>query len=483
LPDSLRVKDIQLIKDMGANFIRLAHYPQDPIIYKACDELGLLVWDELPWCRGGMGNSHWKKNTTNLLTDQIIQNRNHPSIIMWSLGNEIDWLPDSSKYSSIDSINNFLVQLNTLAKKLDESRVTCIRKYYQGSNLVDVFSPSIWAGWYAGNFYDYEFIVNASQKKYKRFIHAEYGGDSHFGRHSSIRISNNADGNNQAEEMVVQKAGSNIASTGDWSESYINQLFDWHLKTSETNDSLTGNIQWAFKDFATPLRPENPIPYINQKGLVDRAGNPKDGYYIFKSYWTTNPKFCYIESHTEKTKAGKINLPQQINVYSNCQKVNLYLNGQYISERSKDINAYPASGLSWQLLFKTGINSIVTEGYSSDSILCRDSISFNFITDSIGSPDKIELNHEKLANGNFLIHASVVDKKGNLCLNYSKRIYFSKEGDGNLVENQGTPIGSSTIEAANGKASILFIPTTTKGKAIIEVRNQDFKGAYLNLIF
>ncbi len=82
-------KDMESIKEMGANFVRLAHYPQDPEIYKACDELGLLVWDELPWCRGGMGNEVWQTNTKNLLSEMIHQNYNHPSIIIWSLGNEM----------------------------------------------------------------------------------------------------------------------------------------------------------------------------------------------------------------------------------------------------------------------------------------------------------------------------------------------------------------------------------------------------------
>jgi len=86
--------DMELIKDMGTNFVRLAHYPQDPEIYKACDELGLLVWDELPWCRGGLGNDAWKANTKTMLKEIIEQNYNHPSIILWSLGNEIYWLPD-----------------------------------------------------------------------------------------------------------------------------------------------------------------------------------------------------------------------------------------------------------------------------------------------------------------------------------------------------------------------------------------------------
>ena len=73
--------DMKSIKDMGANFVRLAHYPQDPEVYKACDELGLLVWDELPWCRGGIGNEVWKTNTKNMLEEIINQTKN--SLAQW----------------------------------------------------------------------------------------------------------------------------------------------------------------------------------------------------------------------------------------------------------------------------------------------------------------------------------------------------------------------------------------------------------------
>ncbi|MCF8432176.1 MAG: glycoside hydrolase family 88 protein, partial [Melioribacteraceae bacterium] len=85
IPNEIHRQDIEMIKSMGANFIRLGHYPQDPEIYKACDELGILVWDELPWCRGGVGDAKWKANAKRLFAAMINQNYNHPSIILWSV--------------------------------------------------------------------------------------------------------------------------------------------------------------------------------------------------------------------------------------------------------------------------------------------------------------------------------------------------------------------------------------------------------------
>ena len=133
--------DMQQIKEMGANFVRLAHYPQDPEVYKACDELGLLVWDELPWCRGGLGGDTWKSNTKDYLKKLINQNYNHPSIILWSLGNEIYWLPDFEGGDDTEQINDYLKELHNFSRELDPSRPTAIRKYYEGADIVDVFSP------------------------------------------------------------------------------------------------------------------------------------------------------------------------------------------------------------------------------------------------------------------------------------------------------------------------------------------------------
>ncbi|HHH50050.1 MAG TPA: beta-galactosidase, partial [Saprospiraceae bacterium] len=181
MPNKLHRKDMTDIKEMGANFIRLAHYPQDPEVYKTCDELGIIVWDELPWCRGGMGGEEWQSNTERLLVEQINQNYNHPSIFFWSLGNEIYWLPDFKNGDDEKRLNKFVKALNKIAHDLDNNRLTSIRKYYAGADLVDVFSPSIWSGWYAGVYTNYKNSLIKNQKKYPRFLHMEYGGSSHVG--------------------------------------------------------------------------------------------------------------------------------------------------------------------------------------------------------------------------------------------------------------------------------------------------------------
>jgi len=479
MPDSLQRKDMEMIKEMGANFVRLAHYPQAPEVYRACDELGILVWDELPWCRGGMGGDTWKANTKRLLREQIVQNFNHPSIIIHSLGNEIYWLPDVPGGDQVDSLRAMVRELNTIAHDLDPFRLTATRKFTEGADDVDLVSPSMWPGWYSGVYTMYEKALADAHKNFKKFIHVEYGGDSYLGRHTeSPATGDGLTSSDGWEENIQPQKIKNISQMTDWSENYVVNLFDWYLHISEQTEWLTGNAQWAFKDFPTPLRPENPIPYINQKGLLDRAGQPKDAYYVFKSYWTTSPALCYIESHTWTERSGPQKVKREVKVFSNCSEVELFLNGRSQGRKPRDLKSYPACGLRWQVEFAEGSNSLHAVGYNGAKAVTTDSMTVNYTYKKSGEADHIELTSETLPSGVVLVTALAVDQKGQRCLEYSRRIYFSSDGHGELFTNYGTSTRSSVIEMANGKAQIEFRPQKG-GKTVIEARNQDFKGAYL----
>jgi beta-galactosidase len=471
-------KDMASIKEMGANFVRLAHYPQDPEVYKACDELGLIVWDELPWCRGGMGEEKWQANTQRLLEEQIKQNFNHPSIFFWSLGNEFYWLPDFPGGDHKDKLNTFLKKLNTQAHNLDPYRLTAIRKHYDGSDIADVFSPSIWSGWYAGIYKNYEATLIENQKKYKSMLHMEYGGTSHVSRH----VENPIDGiglvnETKWEEVTTQVNLVNIAQKGDNSENYMVDLFDWYLKVTENKDDFGGNAQWAFKDFGTPLRPEDPIPFMNQKGITDRAGNPKDVYYVFQSYWAKKP-MVYIESHTWTERNG--NPEKTISVFSNCPSVQFSHNGKILDTKVKDKNKFPASGLTWDVVLTPGENKLEAIAMDSDGkVLATDHMTLNFTPGPALVADHLEMTQSTLPNGNVLITALAVDKNNKRALGYEKKIYFSLDGNGKLLENYGYPGRSSVIEMSNGKSTIEVEPGKTE--SIVEVRNHDFKGCYIKI--
>ena len=486
MPNELHVRDMQMIKEVGANFVRLAHYPQDPVVYKTADELGLILWDELPWCRGGLGDEVWKQNTESMLREMINQNRNHPSVLFWSLGNEIYWLPDFEGGDDEAAMNEYLKHLNDIAHEMDPSRLTSIRKYYAGADIVDVFSPSIWAGWYGGGYHQYEAALIDAQKKYPALLHMEYGGSSHVGR-SNINPpgGDGLDGGQlSVTEMVNQSGVVSVAKGGDWSESYIVDLFDWHLKVSESLPNFGGNAQWAFKDFATPLRPENSLPYINQKGLVDRQGRPKEAYWVFKSYWTKTPAFCHIYGHSWTERQGEKGSTQQVRVYCNTDSAQLTLNGVALDKKTKDPALFPASGLVWDVDFKGGENSLSVTGHSADGLEASDSLTINYSEQAYGKLADIRLSSKQLDDGLILIQAVAVDKSGQRVHSSRERVYFSHTNEGTggkLLEAYGTPDKSSIIEMANGYAGILFEPSGDGGEAVIEVRSQSFKGAYIRL--
>ena len=171
-------------------------------------------------------------------------------------------------------------------------------------------------------------------KKVDHFLHMEWGGDSHARRHSEVieQILAGYVAGQAADErgLDFQLTGGVIARApqdGDWSETYICNLFDWHLKEQETMPELTGAAQWIFKDFATTLRPGNPVPRVNQKGLVERDFTLKEGYFVFQSYWAEQP-MVHIYGHSWPVRWGERDEAKLVKVYSNCPQVELFVNGQ-----------------------------------------------------------------------------------------------------------------------------------------------------------
>jgi beta-galactosidase len=211
---------------------------------------------------------------------------------------------------------------------------------------------------------------------------------------------------------------------------------------------------------------------------VDRSGRPKDAYYVFKSYWTDAPLFCYIESHTWTERSGSPGVKRDVNVFSNCPEAELFVDGVSQGRMVRDIARFPAAGLSWQLSFTEGTHALKVLGWKEGKVVAADSMTLRYWHTKNGIADHIQLSSEPLPGGTVLVTALAVDKDGRRCLDYEKRIYFSWNGPGELLQNHGTPTRSSVIEMANGRAQIEFRPAA-KGRAVIEARNQDFKGEYL----
>jgi beta-galactosidase len=482
VPDAVVRQTFQQIKDMGANFVRLGHYQQSPQVLELCDELGLLVWEEIPWCRGGLGGKCYQQQCRNMLEAMIDQHFNHPSVILWGLGNENGWPGDFEKFDT-NAIRSFMIQLNGLAHQLDPSRKTCIRYCEFCKDVPDVYSPSIWAGWYSGRYQEYRASVEQAIKSVPCFFHAEWGGDSHAGRYSEdpeAFLHDVATGHGTAEVGNAYKrtGGSARASKdGDWSESYVCNLFDWYLKEQEQMTNLTGTAQWIFKDFATPLRPENPVPFVNQKGLAERDGTLKEGYYVFQSYWADKP-MIHIFGDSWPVRWGKPGEESMVKVFSNCREVELFVNGASAGVKQRNLADYPAAGLRWMVKLNEGANTLRAAG-QRDGIEVSDEISPEYQTATWSSPVQLTLRQITQANGLATIEARVFDKKGVPCLDAVNTIRFGLTGDGKLLDNLGTSAGSRVVQLYNGRAQISL--SFSGNQAVASVASDGFPTQFLYL--
>ena len=468
------VQEMKMMKEMGVNFIRLGHYQQSEIILNLCDELGILVWEEVPWCRGGVGSETYRNQAKRMLDHMITQHYNHPAVIIWGLGNENDWPNDFPEYKQIE-VRGLMSELNMIAHRLDGSRKTAIRRCAFCSDIVDVYSPSIWAGWYRGNYTDYQQMSKEEMEKVKHFLHVEWGGDSHAGRHAEavapLRKEGESDGDAalNGSALVLQK--------GDWSETYIVKLIDWHLKEQENMPWLTGAAYWPFKDFSTPVRPENPVPYMNQKGVIERDFTKKESYYVFQSYWTEKP-MLHIYGHGWPTRWGREGEEKEILVYSNCQAVELFVNGESLGIRKRNSQDYPAAGLRWNVKLQKGGNTLRAVAVGGKETL-TDELAFEYQTEKWGKETAFKVKVTPQGNGITEVEAQLVDEKGVKCLDSRVFVYFDIAGDGELIQNQGTVTGSRKVQARNGRVQIRV--RTNQGTSCVAVKANNVQTSFITV--
>jgi len=449
--------EIKMMKDMGVNFLRLGHYQQSRIVFEQCDSLGILVWEEIPWCRGGLGGPAYQEQAKRMLTNMITQHRNHPSVIIWGLGNENDWPNDFPEFDR-GKIRAFMKELNDLSHQLDDTRKTAIRRCDFCKDIVDVYSPSIWAGWYRGMITDYKRVSFDEMKKVTHFLHVEWGGDSHARRHTetpyryldAIEVGKGAD--ERAGDASLYGGNARASRDGEWTESYICNMIDWHLKEQETMDWLTGAAYWPFKDFSTPVRPENPVPYMNQKGVVERDFTPKESYYVFQSYWIEQP-MIRIYGHSWPTRWGKSGELKDIKIYANCTEVELFVNGKSFGVKKRNSADFPAAGLRWEVVFRDGENHVRAVGKKGKETV-TDEISFVYQTEEWGTPTQLKISTRPAGDDELWIEAELRDHKGTLCLDARNYFEFQLAGDGKLIDNQGTSTGARKLQAYNGRVQI-----------------------------
>lgn len=300
--------DIAIIREMGANTIRLAHYQHDQYFYDLCDETGIVVWTEIPYISEHIEEAN--ENTASQLTELILQNYNHPCIACWGLSNEITAVGGFKK----EILENH-IKLNHLAHSLDATRSTVTANVFMletDSPLLDVpdiISYNLYFGWYLGSLENNdEWFAGFRKKNPNRVIGlSEYG----------------ADGNPQFQ--------TNAPERGDYSEQYQAVYHEHMLRFFEKNPYLWATHAWNMFDFAADGRDEGGKHGINQKGLVsfDRKLK-KDAFYLYKAYWSEEP-FVHI---CGRRYVDRVEETTQIKVYTNQSQVALYCDGRLVDKKS-----------------------------------------------------------------------------------------------------------------------------------------------------
>lgn len=352
LSDELHRRDMKLIKDMGANFVRISHYPQDQAIIEQCDKLGLLVWEEIPVVDMVSVNPEFSTNVENELREMIRQHYNHPSIIMWGYMNEV--LLGTLRKVSEDKQPAVFKTTQELAKRLekvlheeDKYRSSVVAQHeapdkYEGlglSSISDVLGWNLYQGWYGGDVYEFGRFMDKQHKLYpdRPHIISEYGAGSDKRIHSL------------APECF------------DFSMEYQQEYHEKMMKMIMDRPYIAGSSLWNLIDFGSAFREES-MSHINNKGIVYADRTPKDVYYFYQALFSKKP-MLYVASRdwTNRVgiakKLGDKTVSQPVKVYSNLKNVELLLDGRSLGK--KDVVDHVAV---WDVAFEDGTQVLSAKG-------------------------------------------------------------------------------------------------------------------------
>ncbi len=307
ITNEMHKEDMDLICEMGANTIRLAHYQHSQYFYDLCDERGMVVWAEIPYISEHMPKG--RDNTVSQMKELIVQNYNHPSIVCWGISNEITISTRDKK----DMMDNHRL-LNDLCHRMDSTRFTTLACYAmcgpfnKVAHITDTVSWNLYLGWYVPGLFLNDIWM--------RFFHLVYPnrclGYSEYGCEGMPNLHSRRPGR------------------GDHSEEYQAIYHEYMLRCFERNPFMWATHVWNMFDFAADARNQGGEPGMNHKGLItfDRK-TKKDAFYLYKAWWSSDP-FVHITSKRYKDRTDNY---ISIKVYSNQNEITLFRDGRKVETK------------------------------------------------------------------------------------------------------------------------------------------------------
>ncbi|WP_294617782.1 glycoside hydrolase family 2 TIM barrel-domain containing protein [uncultured Bacteroides sp.] len=327
LQDEMHVRDVLLLKQMGGNFLRVSHYPQDPVVMEMCDKLGIITSVEIPVVNAITETEEFLNNSVEMAKEMIRQDFNHPSVMIWGYMNEIFLRRPYTEGKHLTDYYQFTEKiaraLETTIRNEDPSRYTMMAyhnapQYYEDAHLTDIPMIQGWnlyQGWYEPDIEEFQRLLDRAHEKYKGkvLIVTEYGPGVDPRIHSY-----------QTERF-------------DFSQEYGLVYHKHYMKEIMKRPFIAGASLWNLNDFYSESRVDV-VPHVNNKGIVGLDRELKDTYWFYKAFLSREP-ILIIGNREWKTRGGVANTGnrecmQSVPIFSNAKEVELLVNGKSIGKKN-----------------------------------------------------------------------------------------------------------------------------------------------------
>ncbi|MFZ4724759.1 MAG: glycoside hydrolase family 2 TIM barrel-domain containing protein [Paludibacter sp.] len=376
LPDEIHIRDIKLLKAMGANFVRLGHYPQDPTVLEMCDKLGIICAVEIPLNNQITETDAYTQNCLNVTREMVLQDYNRPSIMIWGYMNEVllrlPFVNDSIRHKQyLNSVRELALKIENQIKADDPARYTMIpvhdfdRHAKAGITAIpQIIGFNTYFGWYVKTF-DYLITTLNNAKKQapdKSFILSEYGADVDPRLHSF-----------QPERF-------------DFTAEYANLFHESYIQSIMSKSYVAGAAIWNLNDFFSEKR-LNAVPHVNNKGIVGPDRAIKDTYSQYQAFLSKTPVLA-IGGANWKIRGGNLDKNnvcfQPVKVYSNQKSVELFLNGKSLGNKTVEANI-----AKFEVPFINGINVLDATTNTENGVI-RDQEKIDFRAIPLSLKDSVQ---------------------------------------------------------------------------------------------
>jgi beta-galactosidase len=326
LRDEMHVRDVLLLKAMGGNFLRVSHYPQDPVVMEMCDRLGILTSVEIPVVNAVTESEAFLRNAEEMAREMVRQNFNHPSVVMWGTMNEILLRPPYTDSLRLERYYRFTERvarrLDAVVREEDPSRNTMMAYHnapdrYQAAHLTDIPMIQGWnlyQGWYEPDINEFQQLLDRLHRRYpdKVLMVTEYGPG------------------------VDPRLHSYTPERFDFSQEYGLHYHRHYLQAIMQRPFIAGFSLWNLNDFYSEARIDA-VPHVNNKGITGLDREPKDGYHLYQATFAPRPVLT-IGNRRWLARGGTANrgdsvCVQAVPLFSNADEVELSVNGKSLGRK------------------------------------------------------------------------------------------------------------------------------------------------------